>query len=47
MSGDHLILFLVQIFQEPLTYVAVLVTAFSIALLFGNAMVGIVRRERR
>jgi hypothetical protein len=47
MSSGHLVLFLVDIFQAPLVYTATLVTGFSVALLLANAMVGIIRRERR
>lgn len=42
-----MIIFLVQVFQEPFAFTATLIFGFSIALLFGNAMVGIIRRERR
>ena len=42
-----MMIFLVQVFQEPLLYTATVMIGFAIALLFANAVVGIIRRERR
>jgi hypothetical protein len=47
MSTGHLSAFLLLVFQEPLVYTAAIMMGFATALLFGNAVVGIVRGERR
>lgn len=46
MSAEHLMIFLVEVFQEPLVLTTALIVGFAIALLFGNAVVGIIRKER-